>query len=227
MRSRALRRACRARPRGAEGPAAVLRPRRRRSTCRATRCDLRGDRRCAAARRGGSSRALALSRPRRRRDRSRLPAETRFRHLEDSVRALKARGHRGQRRFARRDELLRGGRAGADYLLSLNVDTLWIADEVASTPVLIAREPSDQASLDAAIDAMQRRPALPRRSDPRSDSVRPRGLAGALPAAARALSRCPDHDGHRQPDRADRGRHERHQRGAVRHRRGAAAPRPC
>ena len=31
------------------------------------------------------------------------------------------------------DELLRGGRAGADYLLSLTLDTLWVADEVAST----------------------------------------------------------------------------------------------
>jgi hypothetical protein len=29
------------------------------------------------------------------------------------------------------DELLRAGRAGADYLLSLREDTLWLADEVA------------------------------------------------------------------------------------------------
>ena len=46
-----------------------------------------------------------------------------------------------QRRLGGHEELLRGGRAGADYLLSLHEDTLWIADEVAATPVLIARAP--------------------------------------------------------------------------------------
>jgi dihydropteroate synthase-like protein len=51
-------------------------------------------------------------------------------------------------------ELLRGGRAGADYLLSLSVDTLWIADEVASTPVLIGRTPADEASLHDAVRAL-------------------------------------------------------------------------
>src|SRR5207249_9815352 len=54
-------------------------------------------------------------------------------------------------------ELLRGGRAGADYLLSLSLDTLWIAEEVASTPVLIPRQPTDEASLYAAVEHMERR----------------------------------------------------------------------
>ena len=44
------------------------------------------------------------------------------------------------------DELLRGGRAGADYLLSLKLETLWIADEVASVPVLIASDQADMAT---------------------------------------------------------------------------------
>jgi len=44
-----------------------------------------------------------------------------------------------QRGFDGFGELLRGGRAGADFLLSLKEETLWIADEVASTPVLIPR----------------------------------------------------------------------------------------
>ena len=54
------------------------------------------------------------------------------------------------------EELLRGGRAGADYLLSLREDTLWIADEVASIPVLIPRDPGDLTSLERAMDTLDR-----------------------------------------------------------------------
>ena len=80
--------------------------------------------------------------------------ETPFDHLEDSVRALKAAGFMVSVDSVDPQELLRGGRAGADYLLSLTIDTLWVADEVASTPVLIPKTPHDEASLHAAIDAM-------------------------------------------------------------------------
>lgn len=80
--------------------------------------------------------------------------ETPFAHLEDSVRALKAAGFAVSVDSVDAQELLRGGRAGADYLLSLTIDTLWVADEVASTPVLIPKTPHDEASLHAAIDAM-------------------------------------------------------------------------
>lgn len=80
--------------------------------------------------------------------------ETRFDHLEDGVRALKAEGFAVSVDSVDPQELLRGGRAGADYLLSLTVDTLWVADEVASTPVLIPKTPHDEASLHAAIDAL-------------------------------------------------------------------------
>ncbi|HPG77272.1 MAG TPA: DUF6513 domain-containing protein [Piscinibacter sp.] len=80
--------------------------------------------------------------------------ETAFAHLEDSVRALKAEGFAVSVDSVDVQELLRGGRAGADYLLSLTADTLWVADEVAATPVLIPRTPHDEASLHAAIDAM-------------------------------------------------------------------------
>jgi dihydropteroate synthase-like protein len=83
--------------------------------------------------------------------------ETRFPHLEESVRALKAQGFSVSVDSLASDELLRGGRAGADYLLSLTADTLWIADEVAATPVLIGREPADEASLCAAIESMRSR----------------------------------------------------------------------
>lgn len=83
--------------------------------------------------------------------------ETAFEHLEDSVRALKAEGFSVSVDSVDPQELLRGGRAGADYLLSLTTDTLWVADEVASTPVLIPKTPHDEASLHAAIDAMAAR----------------------------------------------------------------------
>lgn len=81
--------------------------------------------------------------------------ETAFPQLEDSVRALKSQGFVVSVDSMSADELLRGGRAGADYLLSLSVDTLWIADEVGSLPVLIPRTPQDETSLWAAIDALQ------------------------------------------------------------------------
>ncbi len=83
--------------------------------------------------------------------------ETRFDHLEDSVRALKGAGFAVSVDSMDAQELLRGGRAGADYLLSLTHDTLWIADEVAATPVLVPRRGGDEASLHAAIEAMSAR----------------------------------------------------------------------
>ena len=81
--------------------------------------------------------------------------ETPFPQLEDSVRALKDQGFQVSVDSNHTDELLRGGRAGADYLLSLTLDTLWVAEEVGSTPILIPRTPQDEASLWAAIEAMQ------------------------------------------------------------------------
>jgi dihydropteroate synthase-like protein len=85
--------------------------------------------------------------------------ETPFDHLEDSVRALKAEGFAVSVDSMDAQELLRGGRAGADHLLSLTADTLWIADEVACTPVLIPRTPADEASLHEAIDLFRRKHA--------------------------------------------------------------------
>jgi dihydropteroate synthase-like protein len=83
--------------------------------------------------------------------------ETAFDHLEDSVRALKAAAFRVSVDSMDPQELLRGGRAGADYLLSLTHETLWIADEVAATPVLVPQRGGDEASLCAAIEALAAR----------------------------------------------------------------------
>ena len=82
--------------------------------------------------------------------------ETPFPLLADAVTALKAEGLKVSVDSVDTEELLRGGRAGADYLLSLTLDTLWVAAEVAAVPVIISRTPADEASLHAAIEIMQR-----------------------------------------------------------------------
>jgi dihydropteroate synthase len=63
--------------------------------------------------------------------------DTPFPHLEECVQTLHEAGFIVSVDSLEEEELLRGGKAGADYLLSLNEDTLWLADEVESTPVLI------------------------------------------------------------------------------------------
>ena len=83
-----------------------------------------------------------------------LPS-TPFEHLAEAVRSLKAEDFVVSVDSMRPEELLAGGQAGADYLLSLHEDTLWIADEVAAKPVLVPREPGDLASLERAIDLLQ------------------------------------------------------------------------
>ncbi|NML45589.1 dihydropteroate synthase [Ramlibacter sp. G-1-2-2] len=116
--------------------------------------------------------------------------DTPFPQLEDSVRALKERGLRVSVDSLDPQELLRGGRAGADYLLSLTLDTLWIAEEVAATPVLIGRTPQDEASLYEAIEQMQAagRPFL---ADTILDPI-PYGLLASLVRYHRLRERHPE-----------------------------------
>jgi dihydropteroate synthase-like protein len=83
--------------------------------------------------------------------------DTPFPHLEETVRALKQKGYKVSVDSANPEELLRGGKAGADYLLSLNEETLHIADQVASIPVLIPKEHGDMASLYRAMDALDKK----------------------------------------------------------------------
>lgn len=83
--------------------------------------------------------------------------DTPFAHLEDSVRALKQSGFQVSVDSADAEELTRGNRAGADFLLSLTVETLPIADEGHAVPVLVPSTPGDLESLLQAIDAMTAR----------------------------------------------------------------------
>ncbi|SMG59818.1 DUF6513 domain-containing protein [Paraburkholderia susongensis] len=116
--------------------------------------------------------------------------DTPFPHLEDAVRRLKDEGYRVSVDSMRNEELLRGGHAGADYLMSLNLDTLWIADEVPATPILVAREPADPASLDAAIDMLSAR-GRAFLADPILDPI-PFGLAASVARYVRLRERYPD-----------------------------------
>ncbi|MBE0435775.1 MAG: dihydropteroate synthase [Methylomicrobium sp.] len=80
---------------------------------------------------------------------------TPFPHMEAIIRALKQEGFTVSIDSLEADDLLRGGKAGADFMLSLHEGTLWVADEVETTPILIPEIHEDLASLDRAIEAMQ------------------------------------------------------------------------
>jgi dihydropteroate synthase-like protein len=80
--------------------------------------------------------------------------DTPFPHLEAVVAALRGAGFAVSVDSADPEELRRGGRAGANYLLSLTEETLALADEVPSTPVLIPARHGDLDSLLRAMDAL-------------------------------------------------------------------------
>jgi dihydropteroate synthase-like protein len=83
--------------------------------------------------------------------------DTPFSHLEDAVRELSANGFRVSVDSANAEELLRGGRAGAAFLLSLTERTLDIAAETGACPVLIPETHGDLTSLLRAAEAADRR----------------------------------------------------------------------
>ncbi|HZV98613.1 MAG TPA: DUF6513 domain-containing protein [Methylophilaceae bacterium] len=82
---------------------------------------------------------------------------TPFPHLADAIQALKAEGFQVSVDSLNNDDLLLAGKTGADYLLSLTEKTLWIAEEVPSTPVLIPSRPGSLPSLYRAIEGMQKK----------------------------------------------------------------------
>jgi len=83
--------------------------------------------------------------------------DTPFPHLEDAVSELKRAGHEVSVDSGDPEELRRGQRAGAQFLLSLSERTLSIAEEGDAVPVLIPSEPGDLESLARAIEAMRHR----------------------------------------------------------------------
>jgi dihydropteroate synthase-like protein len=84
--------------------------------------------------------------------------EADFPHLEESVNRLRGEGLRVSVDSLDERELVRGAAAGAEFLVSLTEDTLWVVDEwPASTPVLIPRDQGDLDSLARAMAAMEER----------------------------------------------------------------------
>jgi dihydropteroate synthase-like protein len=83
--------------------------------------------------------------------------DTPFPHLEEAVQELKANGIRVSVDSADPHELLRGGRAGAGFLLSLTEKTLDVAAETGAQPVLIPEPHGDLPSLWRAAEAADRR----------------------------------------------------------------------
>ncbi|AHJ69519.1 DUF6513 domain-containing protein [Granulibacter bethesdensis] len=70
-----------------------------------------------------------------------------FAHLEDQIRALKQAGFKVSVDSGDPEELRRGALAGADFLLSLNEDTLDVVDGTAAVPVLLSKPHGDLDSL--------------------------------------------------------------------------------
>ena len=83
-----------------------------------------------------------------------LPA-TPFPHLEDAVAALKQQGLAVSVDSADLEELRRGGRAGADFILSLNEATIGLAEEAPAVPVLVPSPAGDLDSLGRAAERLQ------------------------------------------------------------------------
>jgi dihydropteroate synthase len=83
--------------------------------------------------------------------------DTPFPHLEDSVHTLKAAGHKVSIDSANRQELARGAEAGADFLLSLDENSLDIAEGTSATPILVATPHGDLDSLVRAAHAAEQR----------------------------------------------------------------------
>ncbi len=116
--------------------------------------------------------------------------DTPFPHLEDSVIALRDAGYKVSVDSADGDELRRGGKAGADFLLSVSEDTLDVLDSVASTPVLI---PAQHGDLDSLLRAMDRLDASGRAylADPILDPIH-FGFADSLVRYVELRRRRPD-----------------------------------
>ncbi len=83
--------------------------------------------------------------------------DTPFPHLEDSVRALRSSGYDVSVDSADTEELRRGGKAGANFLLSLTEATIHLADETGAVPILVPATHGELPSLLRAAEAADRR----------------------------------------------------------------------
>lgn len=82
---------------------------------------------------------------------------TKFPLLEEIIQTLKQENFTVSIDSLEEDDLLRGGKAGADYMLSLTNESIWLADEVDSIPILIPETHGDLSTLEPAISILQRK----------------------------------------------------------------------
>ena len=80
---------------------------------------------------------------------------TKFPHLEEIIRTLKQEDFTVSIDSLEDDDLLRGGKAGADYMLSLTNKSIWIAKEVDTIPIIIPEQHADLSTLEKAISVLQ------------------------------------------------------------------------
>jgi dihydropteroate synthase-like protein len=116
--------------------------------------------------------------------------ETPFPLLGEAVAALKGRGLSVSVDSADRNELETGARAGADYLLSLDENSLPLAFDHPAVPVLIPSVPGDLDSLGRAIEAASRA-NIPVIADPVLDPIH-FGFAASLGRFIEARRRWPE-----------------------------------
>lgn len=80
--------------------------------------------------------------------------DTPFNHLQETIAALKTQGHKVSIDTTIPEQIIQASAWGADYILSLTEETLWVANEIAATPVLIPNTPEEQASLYRCVDRL-------------------------------------------------------------------------
>lgn len=93
-----------------------------------------------------------------------------FPHLEETVAALKREGFKVSVDSGDVDELRRGARAGADYVLSLDESSLDAIDGTSCVPILLPRPHGDLDSLLRAIDLCKSK-GIPHIADPVLDPI--------------------------------------------------------
>ena len=116
--------------------------------------------------------------------------DTPFPQLEDAVGELKHAGLSVSIDSGNAQELRRGGRAGADFLLSLTERTLDIAAETGASPVLVPASHGDLASLLRAAEAAEKR-GIAAMLDPVLDPIH-FGFMHSLVRYAELRQRLPD-----------------------------------
>ena len=82
--------------------------------------------------------------------------DTDFKHLEESINALKSLGIKVSVDSSNNEELIRASNAGADYILSVN-ENFHIVDKINCIPILIPSEQGNLKSLERIILEMLKR----------------------------------------------------------------------